>query len=202
MQKSLIAVTVFCLFACVFVVRAQTENQLRAIPLPPNTGENIAAATSSPPVPEPIVPAAPDYPERLAIPAIALSDQIVQVGVTQGGDMAVPAGTTKDVGWYEYGTVPGDTGNAVIDAHVFAAFSKLAKLKTGNDIFVQTTAGKTLHFVVTDVETYPLASVPVDALFGRTDGSHLNLITCAGNLTSDRSTYDHRLIVYTTLVND
>jgi hypothetical protein len=44
--------------------------------------------------------------------------------------------------------------------------------------------------------------VPADELFNRADTARLNLITCAGSLTRNRTTYDHRLVIYTKLVND
>lgn len=118
------------------------------------------------------------------------------------GAMAVPSGSSKQVGWYQYGVVPGETGSAVIDAHVFAAFSKLKYLKPGADVYVIMTNGTKLHFVVTTAKKYALGALSSrQQLFRSTQSADLNLITCAGSLTSDRSTYDHRLVVYTTLAN-
>ncbi len=114
--------------------------------------------------------------------------------------MDVPDGDTKNVGWYSSGTVPGNVGSAVIDAHVFAAFAKLKNIKVGSDIYVETDSGQKLHFVVSEIKTYALKDVPTDLLFNRADTARLNLITCAGKLTADHSTYDHRLVVYATLV--
>lgn len=145
-------------------------------------------------------PVDPGHPVSLSIPYLALSDKIVSVGVNNKGEMDVPSGSTLNVGWYGGGTTPGDQGSAVLDAHVFAAFRKLRYLKVGGDIFVTMSTGKKLHFVVTDSRVYALADVPLDLLFNRDDGNYVNLITCAGHLTPDHSTYDHRLIVYAKLV--
>jgi hypothetical protein len=38
----------------------------------------------------------------------------------------------------------------------------------------------------------------LDQIFNRNDAARLNLITCHGQLTADRSTYTHRLVVYAT----
>jgi LPXTG-site transpeptidase (sortase) family protein len=138
----------------------------------------------------------PALPERLVIPAISLNDAVVQVGLTPNGEMAVPSGSTHNVGWYNKGTVPGEVGSAVLDAHVFAAFTNLQFLKPGDDIYVQGVDGKSVHFVVSQTRTYALADVPADILFNRADTARLNLITCAGNLTANHQTYDHRLIIY------
>lgn len=114
--------------------------------------------------------------------------------------MDVPDGSTNDVGWYQFGTKPGDTGSAVIGAHVFAAFKNLNKTKVGSDIYVSDAGGKRLHFRVTKTQVYALKDLTPDMLFTQSDGKHLNLITCAGQPTADGSTYTHRLVVYTALV--
>lgn len=140
-------------------------------------------------------------PVRLIIPSIGLDDPIEGVGVDKNGDMAVPSGKTSNVGWYDKGTIPGQIGSAVIDAHVFAAFAQLKQLPIGADIYVQTESGATLHFVAEEADTYPLAEVPVRRLFTGNDAARLNLITCAGRLIDNNTTYDHRLIVYAVLVS-
>ncbi len=145
-------------------------------------------------------PSSHAYPVRLVIPSIHLNAPIQDVGLDASGAMDVPNGKTNDVGWYEDGTIPGENGTAVMDAHVFAAFAKLKNLKSGADVYVVTEDGEKLHFVVSFAETYALGDIISGDLFGEGSTPHLNLITCAGKLTPDHSTYDHRLIVYTTLV--
>jgi len=142
-----------------------------------------------------------DYPIELIVPSIKLDVPVVDVGVNAKGEMDVPDGSTKNVGWYEDGTIPGDTGSAVLDAHVFAAFKNLRYAKVGDDIYVKTKSGDTLHFKIEQSMVYKTAQVPLQLLFNRADEPRLNLITCAGKLTKDRSTYDHRLVDYAVLVN-
>ncbi len=141
-----------------------------------------------------------DYPVRIVAPSISLNSPIQGVGVDKTGAIDVPSGKTKNVGWYKYGTVPGNVGSAVLDAHIFAAFSKLAFLKENEDIFVYMNSGQIFHFKVSAAKTYPLKNLTSSQLFISDGIEHMNLITCAGSLTKDRSTYDHRLIVYTNLV--
>ncbi|MDB5194587.1 MAG: peptidase sortase [Parcubacteria group bacterium] len=141
-----------------------------------------------------------DYPVRITAPSVKLDSPIQPVGVNTKGEMSVPSGSTKNVGWYKYGTVPGTTGTAVLDAHVFAAFKTLANVKIGGDIYVYMHSGKKLHFVVTKAKTYALSTLSSSTLFAATNSKQLNLITCAGKLTADHSTYDHRLIVSAQLV--
>ncbi len=213
MTRSLIIVSLMLLLAASVTLphKEAPAPQPEVAPLPPDTGTHSAAAT--PPEAAPVVadtdapvvaPAVhePDYPQLLSIPSLALKSPIIEVGLNDKGEMDVPSGATNKVGWYQYGTVPGDVGSAVIDAHVFAAFAALKNIKTGSSVYVKTAAGKTLHFVVSDVRLYALAAVPGDTLFNRADATRLNLITCAGKLTPDHKTYDHRLVVYAVLAGD
>lgn len=139
------------------------------------------------------------YP-RLVVPALNLNDPIVRVGLTASGAMAVPSGKTNQVGLYKNGSQPGDVGSAVLDAHVFAAFSKLNQLRAGDSIYVKMRATETLHFVVQKTELFALSQITSQNLFVATSDRDLNLITCAGKLINNKTTYDHRLVVYTTLV--
>lgn len=169
------------------IVATSTANKRVAI----KAAAVVASATSSANV---------TYP-RLAVPSIDLNDPIVPVGVDSTGAMAVPSGNTNQVGWYDGGPQPGDVGSAVLDAHVFAAFSKLNDLKTGDSIYIEMSPRVTLHFVVTKTQLFPLSQITSQDLFVPTTDRDLNLITCAGKLTPDHSTYDHRFVVYATLVN-
>jgi sortase (surface protein transpeptidase) len=140
-------------------------------------------------------------PTRLIIPAIALNVSIDDEGVNAKGELDVPSGATDHVGWYKDGPTPGQVGSAVFDAHVFAAFKNLNKVVAGDDIYVTTSTGQRLHFVVDNNETFALKGLPATTLFAPAETAELNLITCAGKLTPDHSTYDHRLIAFSHLVD-
>lgn len=172
------------------------------IPLPPNTAEPQVVAEKVVLTPTPTPAPGLRNPVRLIIPSIKLDDTVVDVGVNKKGEMDVPNGNTKNIGWYKDGTTPTDTGTAVFDAHVFAAFSKLRYVKVGGSIYVVTENGKKLHFVVTESMVYKLADLSSNTLFGSRGYAQLNLITCAGKLTPDHSTYDHRLVVFTKYVGE
>ena len=145
--------------------------------------------------------AEPGYPEQLSIPSVGITSPIQAVGITANGEMAVPSGKTNNVGWWKGGALPGQKGTAVLDAHVFAAFKKLDQVKVGDSLYVETANGTRLRFVVEAVQTYALSAITSEMLFGEDGTPRLNLITCAGKLTKDHSTYDHRLVVYTKLVS-
>lgn len=167
--------------------------------------ENLATA---PELQEPAIPATGNsrarsakvtaHPVRLIIPAIGLDTEIDPMGVNAKGEMDVPDGSSDKVGWYKYGTIPGNVGSAVLDAHVFAAFEDLNKLPVGSAVFIVNSDGEKLEFRVDDANVYELGNLTPGTLFSRRDARRLNLITCAGEPVGD--TYSHRLVVFTTLV--
>lgn len=144
---------------------------------------------------------------RLVIPAIGVNAPIESVGVVAGGYLGVPTQNQWDgVGWYKAGTYPGDRGSAVIDGHLDrpgglpAVFWNLRNLSIGDMVMVVDSTGKTLHFRVTDMESYSPDNAPTSKIFDDTSGSYLNLITCAGAWIPSQHQTTLRLVVYTVLV--
>lgn len=145
-------------------------------------------------------------PARLRIPSIDLDVNVVDVGLGKTGNMAVPY-TYTDTGWYRYGPKPGEVGSAVIDGHVdnglgtAAVFARLGELKAGDDLYIDTKEGNTLHFKVEEAASYNVADVPLQKLFNRADEPRLNLVTCDGVWLADQKMYDQRHVVYAVLVD-
>ena len=146
--------------------------------------------------------AALEKPGQLVIPAIGLNVAIGSVGLTPTGNMGVLNNPAK-VSWYKNGPAPGDEGSAVIAAHVFQSFAKLKDVKPGNSIYVKRTDGSVLHFIVSEIDVYPYnATGSLAKIFSRSDEPRLNLITCYGVLTPDRTTYNKRLVVFAELAKE
>ena len=146
------------------------------------------------------------YPERLLIPKLDIDAKVQKVGVTKNGNMAAPDNFT-DVSWYKFGTVPGYLGSAVMAGHQNNAmgldgiFVNLDDLELGDDVYVVDKEGKRLHFRVVDIEVYAYDDpAPLPRIFNTSDGTYLNLITCAGKWLQSVKTNDKRLVVYTELV--
>ncbi|WP_256464144.1 class F sortase [Halobacillus amylolyticus] len=119
------------------------------------------------------------------------------------GQMGVPK-DDKTVGWFEPGTKPGNTGNAVLAGHVDsykgpAVFFYLKDLQKGDEIIVTNEEGKELTYVVQKLESYPADEAPIKEIFGKTDKKRLNLITCTGVFDHERGTHLDRLVVYSEL---
>ncbi|MGH7174758.1 MAG: class F sortase, partial [Minisyncoccia bacterium] len=151
-------------------------------------------------------------PARIAIPVIGVDAPVDPLGLVAGDRMQAPSNFT-DVGWYKYGTLPGQPGVAVMYAHLdnglglAGVFKDLDKLQTGEEIDITQGSGQVLRFAVSDIETYPYQAVPPAALGegsgAETSNPEIVLITCAGAPTHDPLmgyTYDHRLLVTATLI--
>lgn len=139
-------------------------------------------------------------PVRLKIAALGIDTAIEYMGTTANGDMAVP-GSSSDVGWYKYSTIPGELGSAVIAGHVVGdkgqpgVFSNLNKLLVGDAITVIDAKGQSVTFSVRQTETYG-QSQSASQIFDSQNGIHLNLITCAGEWDASTHHYLDRLVVF------
>jgi sortase A len=156
-----------------------------------------ALAQDEPPAPLPV---------ELQIPALRIDAPIWQVGEDDSGGMESPWSDTA-VGWFAPGFVPGQPGNAVIAGHVdwvdhAAVFYFLKNLTPGDLVNVVMDDGSVLTFAVDEVDQYDDGDTPMDRIFGNADQPHLNLITCGGVFDRSTHNYDHRLVVYTTLVGN
>ncbi|MEO8970430.1 MAG: class F sortase [Ktedonobacteraceae bacterium] len=146
-------------------------------------------------------------PVQLVIPSIGVNATVETVGILNNGDLATPTRSPwTDVGWFVSGTQPGEQGSAVIDGHLDrpggypAVFWNLRYMHTGERIMVISASGKTLNFSVTRVAFYAPQAAPIQAIFGNSGGTYLNLITCAGDWIPSEHQTTLRLVVYTTLV--
>jgi len=123
---------------------------------------------------------------------------ILHVGLTLEGAMEVPK-SLAEVGWYKFGPHPGNQGSAVIAGHLGLGepgiFVDLHKLKPGDQFSVIDIKGITTVFVVRETRTYKPTDRPQE-VFASGDGTHLNLITCAGDWDNTQKTLSQRLVVF------
>lgn len=136
---------------------------------------------------------------RLVIPSIGVDAAIVTVGVLASGEMATPT-NGYDVGWYDFSSPPGVPGNTVATGHVDydigpAVFYRLGELGPDEEVRVVLDSGDTAVYRVTQTESYPRQSAPLDAIIGETEEDTLTLITCDGVFDPTVRLYDHRLVV-------
>lgn len=140
-------------------------------------------------------------PVSIEIPAIQVKASVVNVGKRLNGQMDVPK-NDKDIGWYEPGIMPGQTGNAVMAGHVDnktgpAIFFNLKNVKPGNEIIIENDKKEKVIFIVEKLKSYDYEEAPLEEIFGYSDTENLNLITCTGTFNRKIKTHEERLVVYT-----
>ena len=169
-----------------------------SLPANAKIAQTVASKPSAKTEPKPPSPK-PNHQFKLYIPKIEVNAPIISLGKDKNGNMAAPS-APEQVAWYKLGYPPDENGNAVLAGHLDwytgapAVFSKLAKLRVGDDIKIDYQT-KTMHFKVTEVNTYSLENFPMQKVFGPADRPILNLITCSGSYDKQSKLYDKRLVV-------
>ncbi|MEH0423194.1 class F sortase [Streptomyces sp. B21-083] len=153
-------------------------------------------------VPKPATPALPPSPPlRIRIPAIGVNAPLMGLGLTATGSLDVPPAEREDLaGWYEDGTLPGETGTAIVAGHVDNAdgpsvFYRLGALKKGNGVGVERSDGSTALFTVDAVEVYDKDHFPDQKVYGAAPRPELRVITCGGGY-SPRTGYQGNVVVF------
>ncbi|MDP8959371.1 MAG: DUF4397 domain-containing protein [Actinomycetota bacterium] len=149
---------------------------------------------------ESLSPNAGPPPVSLRIDALGVEAPVV-VARVDAARMEVPQSVSQ-VAWYEYGPAPGESGSAVMAAHVDLAgrgpgvFFGLDRLRPGDVIVVGFEDGSERRFRVEALARYEKGTLPLDRIFARDGHPVLTLVTCGG--TFDRSTrlYDSNVVVY------
>ena len=141
-------------------------------------------------------PKAVPAPVRLEIPRLSIDESLVELGLTDTGQIAAPEDYAAP-GWFSGGPRPGERGAAVIAGHVDdpdgpAIFYYLSALQTGDVVRVERADGSSVTFDVTRVTRHPQDEFPVDVFHA--DDHELRLITCGGEFTDGE--YTHNVVVY------
>ena len=166
----------------------------------PGSGAGTGAAPD--PVPVPVAD-----PVALAVPAIDVRTDLMQLGLNGDGTVEVPPLERDDrAGWYGEGPAPGAIGPAVLLGHVDSAeygpgvFFDLGALRPGDEVEVTRADGSVAVFAVDRVETHPKDDFPTIEVYGNTDDAQLRLITCGGDFDSAVRSYEDNVIAFATLV--
>jgi len=140
------------------------------------------------------------YDYQLVIPKIGVDAPVLGLGLEPDGRMDVPD-NYEEVGWYSFGTKPGDVGNAVLGAHVdngssvSGVFKNLKDLQDGDVVYMIDKAGRQRTFKIISRKTYDYRTTNTEEVFGNFGKSQLVLITCHGTYLPSEGTYDTRLII-------
>lgn len=138
-------------------------------------------------------------PISIDLPTLGVEDAPVNsVGVEANGDMQIPG--ASDVGWYRFGPRPGDTGSAVLAAHIAfngedGVFRDLADMDPGDRFSVSFEDGASREFVVIGLRQYSKTDIPLEEFFSRDGTPRLVLITCGGRFNRALQSYDDNVVV-------
>ncbi len=139
-------------------------------------------------------------PARISVAAIGVKAEIEPVGKKPDGSMATPSALQR-VAWYAPGSRPGSKGNAVFAGHVNNAlglpgvFKELKKLVAGDTVIMESTDGRSLTYVVEEVNRYLTDEAPLEAIFSTSGPSRIILITCEGEWDEETRSFDKRLVI-------
>jgi sortase (surface protein transpeptidase) len=145
-------------------------------------------------------PAPGAMPVRLRIPAIAVDAHIVPVGVAGPAVMQIPRDVTA-VGWYRFGSTPGEPGSALLVGHVDSriqgsgVFFRLSTLGVGSRLAVGFKDAPMRQFEVVARRAYDKGHLP-GRLFARNGRPVLMLITCGGAFDRVTHRYSDNIVVY------
>lgn len=161
-------------FAALFAFAAGCGQQVAPAPSPAPSAPSTMAVAAVAPLAD---------PDRIEIPALGVTDELVPVGLAPNRQMEIP--DVDEVGWYEPGVPLGAPGPAVVAGHVDyegvpGAFKQLSKLKPGDDIVVVGKDGRTLIYDVYEVREFPKAAFDFEFVFGDRPAAELVAVTCSG----------------------
>ncbi|MEL4317991.1 class F sortase [Leifsonia sp. YIM 134122] len=142
-------------------------------------------------------------PIAVRIPSLGVSTPLESLTIGPSGELGAPIDYNR-AGWYVDGPVPGEIGPAVIAGHVdsvtgIAVFSRLAELKAGDEVYVDTESGRSLRFIVTTRMQSAKATFPSADVYRNVPRPELRLITCAGVFDRSVGHYTDNLIVFAAL---
>jgi LPXTG-site transpeptidase (sortase) family protein len=131
---------------------------------------------------------------------VVLDAFLVQVDVSEGGQMEVPSEWYK-AGWYRRSAQVGEEGNIVINGHYDndsgrpAAFYNLKTLGVNDKVYLVDSFGRKFTYQVTKTFYVDISDEDrVDRVMS-SDGKALTLVTCGGMWVPSRGTYSNRLVV-------
>lgn len=120
----------------IFVVKQQTPPQVAPVTPPPVTQTPKPTVTPTPkPIP-PLYSVIPKVGEKIG--SITLKSLNLSWAIYQG---TTDAQLAKGVGHYVGSVLPGGKNNTVLSGHRTTVFNRLGDLKTGNHIYIKTSAG-------------------------------------------------------------
>lgn len=139
-------------------------------------------------------------PARLRVASLGIDAPVGPVGTAADGSVEVPT-RWADVGWFDGGARPGQSGPTVLLGHVDsrsgpAVFVRLPRARPGTVVDVQAADGSRHSYRVTHVEQYPKTRFPTEAVYLPVLRPELRLVTCGGSFDRSTGHYRDNVVVY------
>lgn len=138
-------------------------------------------------------------PVRARLGTIDVDAAVRPVGVRRDGQMRLPD-DPRVLGWYRYGSAPGERGATVLAGHLdsrdfgLGPLVRLRDMTVGDAFTITLRDGRDQRYEVSQVTRYDRQGLPA-ALFSRAGRERLHLITCGGPYDADRGGYQLNLVV-------
>lgn len=123
------------------------------------------------------------------------------IGVNPSGQLEVPE-NFDEVGWFEFGPRPGESGNTILAGHfdrtngAAAIFYNLRKLAPGDEVQVEDERGKIYTYEVYESRRVLVKSPEAVArAYAESSEPILALITCGGVWDPQAHNYNKRVLV-------
>ncbi len=139
-------------------------------------------------------------PKSLTIGSLSINQApVIPVGIEANGDMEVP--DALSVGWYSFGSAPGDAGSTVLAAHIAESgvdgvFRYLDTVNVGSVVSVELEDGSVKQYEITERQQYNKTQLPFDDIFRRSGEEQLVLITCGGDFNPSVRSYEDNVVAY------
>jgi len=149
-------------------------------------------------------------PKRIVIDSVGIDIPVVPVGVDTAGFLETPE-KWNEAGWYEKSAKVAEPGNLIIDAHYDdnlgrpAAFWKLKNVNVGDKVSVLDSYGRIYNYKISNIYYVGINDPDRSKVFENYKGDNspiVTLITCGGIWSTEKSTYDKRLVVSAELISD
>jgi len=122
---------------------------------------------------------------------------VIPVGIN-AEDLSFEVPPADQVGWYEFGPAPGETGSSVLAAHIAfdgvdGVFRYLEDVEVGSIVEIGFDDGTTRRYQIETLTEYVKEELPA-SLFARDGREQLALITCGGTFNYDVSSYESNTV--------
>lgn len=137
-------------------------------------------------------------PASIEVKDLDINQRVQPVGVDDNNDFDVPSAT--EIGWYKYGSSPGEIGSTVMAAHVdfnneVGVFFNLRHISIGSEISIKSTNGENFKYKVVDKSIFDKENAPLSKIFSRTGPDRLYLVTCGGEFDPSTTSYNGNVVI-------